>query len=324
MTAAAWAVVVVAASAQGAAPQSDVQDVLAAVRSALGGEPRLTEVATVSVEGRATRPRPDGTMATSPFEMYIELPDRFVRKDVVGQLGNAAINRRSGFNGADLISGVDRAMAAAGGRTVIGRGPGGAAAAPATPEARAAALVAARREHARLLLGMLGRGVESYPLAFAHGGTAEADGVRAHIVDVTAADGYAARLFVDAASGLPLMMSWIDRELPPQVQMTGGPGGGVRIGGAAQAPSPGAAVQAPSPEAIEQIREEFERRQAEAEASRRLVEYRLFYADYRTVDGIRMPARIQLTIDGHPAEELMLDRIRINRRIDAGTFSVSN
>jgi hypothetical protein len=53
-----------------------------------------------------------------------------------------------------------------------------------------------------------------------------------------------------------------------------------------------------------------------------MVEYRLYYGDYRDVDGIKVPFRLQRSIDGKPTEELTFDRVKINGKIDAKTFDV--
>jgi hypothetical protein len=304
------------------AQERDAAAVLESVRAALGGEPRLSAVSSATVEGRMTRVRPDGTPLTSDFEMFFELPDKFVKRTVVGQLGDAPVMRRVGFNGADPIDEVDGSMAsrAGGGRVVFGRGPGAMAAGTATPEARAEALLASRREHARLLLGMLGQRSPVYPFELRYEGRAEADGITADILEVTAADGFVGQLFVDASSGLPLMISWMDRE-PPAGQMMAGSGGGAMTGGRGAGPAVigpggrGAPPQGGPGDATPS--------QCQADTERRMVEHRLFYADYRNVDGLRLPRRIQLMIDGAPTEELLIDRVRINRRIPAETFRVS-
>jgi hypothetical protein len=327
MRAGACAVVVTALSVPLLGQERDASMVLEAVRGALGGEQRLSAVSSMTIEGRLTRVQPDGTPWTTGFEMHFELPDRFIKRTVVGQLGDAPITRRSGFNGADPIDEVDGGMAAraGGGRVVFGRGPG-AVGGTATPEAREAALLAGHREHARLLLGMLGQRSPVYPLDLRYEGQAEADGITADILEVTAADGFAGQLFADASSGLPLFMRWMEEQ--PVAGRMGGPagammggrggatvgggqGGGVQIvgprGGGA-APDAGVRVEAPP----------------QADTERRVVEHRLFYAEHRRVDGVMVPRRIQLMIDGTPSEELLLDRVRLNRRIPADTFRVPN
>ncbi len=57
-----------------------------------------------------------------------------------------------------------------------------------------------------------------------------------------------------------------------------------------------------------------------AQAKLRSVEYRLYYGDYREVDGLKVPFRLQRSIDGKPAEEVTLEKVKINGKIDPKKF----
>jgi hypothetical protein len=50
------------------------------------------------------------------------------------------------------------------------------------------------------------------------------------------------------------------------------------------------------------------------------VEYRMYYSDFRTVNGVRWPFRIKRAMAGETIEETTFDRIRINARIDPKKF----
>ncbi len=298
------------------AQSPDVAKVLADVRAALGGS-ALAGVKTMVVEGTRARLAPDGPAETSPFQMAMELPFRFARKDVVGNVNGTDITRTSGFNGDDVIERVDMppGMGGGGRGMVVRMGPGGMAGGEATPEQRAAqrasALLAARRDFARLALGMFGAGPEVYPLEFAYAGTAESPDATAHVLSVTGRDGFEARLYVHSTTHLPLMITWMDRE--PMMVTAGGPGrgGGQMV------------MRGGSPEEMQRMRAEMEQRMREAEANRRTVEYRLFYADYKTIDGVKVPTRLQRMIDGSPVDELRFDKIIVNGPVDAKMFEIS-
>ncbi len=73
-------------------------------------------------------------------------------------------------------------------------------------------------------------------------------------------------------------------------------------------------------EDVAKMRDDMAARMAEAEAKRRVVEYRLFYGDYKAVDGVKMPTKVQRMIDGVPTEEMTLEKIRINGKIDPAKF----
>ena len=68
---------------------------------------------------------------------------------------------------------------------------------------------------------------------------------------------------------------------------------------------------------------DLEARRKEAEAKRRTVEFRVYYADYQTVGGVQLPHRIQRSIDGKPTEEMVFDTIKVNPKIDAKKFQVA-
>jgi hypothetical protein len=188
----------------------------------------------------------------------------------------------------------------------------------ATPEQvatqRQSLLASNKRDFARLTLGMFATGPAVFPLEFAYGGEAEAPDGKAHVIDVKGPDGFVARLFVDMKTHLPLMLSWMDKE---PMRMTIGPGGAV----ASAHGLPGA--HQPTPPQVSTDAREIERTMKEAEANRRTVEYRIFYADYKAFDGVRMPTRIQRMVDGQAFEELSLEKIKVNPKLDAKKFEVT-
>ena len=51
-------------------------------------------------------------------------------------------------------------------------------------------------------------------------------------------------------------------------------------------------------------------------------ENRLFFADYRDVDGLKLPFRIRRAVGQDTVEETTFDRFRINAKIDAKKFEV--
>ena len=51
------------------------------------------------------------------------------------------------------------------------------------------------------------------------------------------------------------------------------------------------------------------------------VEYRLYYADYRDVDGVKFPFRLRRAIGPDTTEETTFDRFRVNPKIDPRKFA---
>jgi len=332
--------VVIALAAAGSMPAGqgrDVNEMLAGARTALGG-PKLAAVKTLTAVGRTVRALPNGTSAESEFEMALELPDKYLMRSVLAAMGNMSVYRNSGFNGGQVIEEIDRPPSLAGGGMVVMRfaGPGGAV----DPEKMTAEekadfdqkrLVANKKEFAKLALGMFAMSPAAYPVELADGGQAESPDGKADVIDVKGEGGFAAKLFIDAQTHLPLMLSWMDKE---PITMTMGPGGTVTTGapGAGMAASGGNTTftrversgGAPmTPEEREKMMKDLEARRKEAEAKARTVEYRVYYGDYKAVGGVQLPHRIQRSIDGKPTEEMIFDTFKVNPKIDAKKFQVA-
>jgi hypothetical protein len=311
----------------------DVKQILADARAALGGDKKLDAVKTLALSGQSLRTSPGGTTVGGDVEMALELPDKFMRRDMVANMGNMSIYRMSGFNGDGVINEMDQPpqLSGGGGQVVMFRmaGPGGTVtgpgAPPLTPEQqelmRKAMLTSAKQDFARLTLGMLATSFPAFPLTMTYAGQAESPDGKADIIDVKGEGDFAVRLFIDAKTHLPLMLSWMAREPMTLTRQVSGPGGGQSVvagGGAAQA-VPGKMT----PEEREKLTAQMAAQAKEADAKRRVVEYRLFYADYRSVDGVMLPFRLERSVDGKPTEEITFDKVKVNPKLDAKKFAVS-
>jgi len=307
---------------------ADAKRVLSEIRTALGGDEKVGAVKTVAIEGQVSRPAPNGTSSASSFEMAFELPDKFMKSDVFANLGGTDLKRRSGFNGAESFEEMDAPpgmMGAGGGMHIMRMSPGGATpGGQATPEQiekqRAQNLQSNRREFARLALGMFGTSFTPLPLEFKYAGQAESQDGKADILEVQGPDGFTARLFVDSKSHLPLMLSWMDKE---QIRMTVGPGGAV-TGGNVQAFTGGGAGGRGqmTQEDMAKMQQDMADRVKEAEARRRIVEFRMFYGDYKSFGGVNLPTRIQRMVEGLPTEEMAFEKVKVNAKVDAAKFKV--
>ena len=106
----------VALSAQG----QDASKILSASREALGGDTKLAAVKTLIATGRSSRVTQNGSVAND-FELALELPDRFFKKDTVAMINGSAITHTSGFNGANLIEVMDTPPQMGGGVFIMRR-----------------------------------------------------------------------------------------------------------------------------------------------------------------------------------------------------------
>lgn len=295
--------------------------ILAETRKALGG-PALDAVTSVVATGRTRRVRGDNLVPIE-FEISIQLPDKYARKDEVPAEESEPTS--TGFNGNDVIQfPVPPARAGGPGAPPPGR-PGGPAPTPeqlAAQQAaqRAARLTTSKQEFARLALGIFARSLGAYPMTFAFAAQAQAPQGTADVIEVRGEGNFAARFFVASDTHLPIMLSW---QAPPTNVIVTTPG---------QPPprtvAPGAVIiSAPAPPPQTASAEERENYTKTVAAMRQKaqatpIEYRLYYADYRDVNGVKFPFRLRRAIGPDTTEETTFDRFRLNTQIDPRRFAV--
>jgi hypothetical protein len=311
----------------------DVNKILADMRAALGGD-KVAAVKTLTAVGRTQRTTANGTSSESEMELAMELPDKYVARTVVANLGNMSIYRNAGFNGTGVINETETPPNLSGGggmvmfRTAGGPAPGQ----TPTPEQQAEMdqrlLMASKKDFARMTLGMFGSSFEAYPLTFTYAGQAEAADGKAHVIAVKGAGDFDAKLFIDAATNLPLMLSWNDREpMAPIINRTGGPGGGgtqtMQMGGGGMSVTSGSGGRAGGAPMTEEEMAKMRADMAAREAARKIVEFRIYYSNFKAVNGVKLPHTLQRSIDGKPTEETTFDQIKINPKIDSNKFKVA-
>ena len=192
---------------------------------------------------------------------------------------------------------------------MAGRGP--------AMDPRRARLATVKQDFARLALGLLAAS-PAYPLTFSFGALAEAPQGRADVLDVKGEGNFALRYFINNETHLPIMVTWttpptnvivtVPRQPPPK---TVAPGAVVVAG----PPAPPAG--APKEEMDKYAKEVLAIR---TKAQSTPVEQRLYFADYRDVDGVKLPFRLRRAIGTETTEETTFDRFRINSKIDSRKF----
>jgi hypothetical protein len=300
--------------------------VLSAARDALGGDKRISSIKTVVASGH-TRQLQGDNLIPIEFEINIELPDKYVRTDEIPARESGPNSR--GFNGDGLIQSGDAPgaggrrggpppggppPAAAGAAIKDGgpaRGPGG----PPNPT------IPIKQDFVRLTLGMFATSFSSYPLSFGHAGQAEAPEGKADVLDVKGSGNFSARFFIDSKTHLPLMLSWTT---PPNlVPVVAGQKPPANLPpGAVTFETPMPPPDSATPEEKKQFEEQALAARKKAMASTRPTENRIYYADYRDVDGLKLPFRIRRAVGATTVEETVFDRYRINAKIDPRKFEV--
>ena len=82
----------------------DVNKVLADMRAALGGADKLATVKTLTAVGRTQRTSQNGTTSEAEMELAMELPDKYVMRSVLANMGSMSVYRNAGFNGNGVIN----------------------------------------------------------------------------------------------------------------------------------------------------------------------------------------------------------------------------
>src|SRR5262245_265057 len=295
------------------------QAILAETLKAMGGE-KLTAVRTIVATGRTRRVRGDNLVPIE-FEINIEFPDKYVRKDEVPAEESQPTS--NGFVGGEI---VQFPLTPAGRGRPGGPGPpdGRGPTPAATPEQleaqRAARLTTVKQDFARLMLGLVPASLVTYPLQFGYAAQAAAPQGTADVLDVRGAGNFTARLFVASDTKLPIMVSW---QAPPSAVLVRTPGGTTSPSvppGAVFVDAPAPPPAGSSPEGSAEYAKQVAALRQKAQATP--VEYRLYYADYRDVDGVKFPFRLRRAIGADTTEETTFDRFRLNTKIDPRKFAV--
>jgi hypothetical protein len=296
--------------------------VLADTRQALGGH-ALAAVKTVVATGRTRRVR-GNNLVPIEFEIFMELPDKYVRVDEFPAEDTDPTS--AGFNGSALVQnpappaappaappGAPAAAPPAGRGTPPGPAPGG----RPGMDPRQMRIMTVKQDYTRLTLGMFAAST-AMPLTFTYAAIAEAPQGQADVLDVKGEANVAMRLFISRQTRLPIMVSW---STPPTNVIVTVPG---------QDPpktvAPGAVVvTGPPPPPAGAPKEETDKYAKDvlalrAKAQATPVEHRLYFGDYRDVDGVKFPFRIRRAIGQETTEETTFDRFRINTRIDPKKF----
>jgi hypothetical protein len=297
---------------------------LALAQQAVGGK-SLAGVKTLQVTGTFRRVV-GGNDTEGDFDVFIELPDKYLRSEKTGTPGQPSTETtealvdgvlrdavrggrgggpRRGEPDADAAEPTDTADAAPGPSDAArDGGPGeapegdpGADAAPATARGRGAVPIdpdaqrrARQAEVSRLLLMWLLR--SDTPLAWV--GIAQSPDGTADVLEGRYADGQPTRLFLESKSHMPLMLQWTE---VPGAGPSGRRGGGGRRGAAPDAAGPPRGGVPPA------------------------ATFSMTFSEHRTVNGIKLPYVITRGSNGQTTERWAVSRYRVNPTLDAETFT---
>jgi len=313
------AVLLLAFSAGAFAQQeSKAAEVLAGTRKAIGGK-KLDTLTSLSVQAAAQR-NVGSFQITSDLELLVDMPDKYLRSETSnGPMVNMASTL--GFNGDRAVKGGGAVGTPGGGMVIRMGGPGPGAATLGggerpTPEQQAQldkqVVRSARQEIGRLMLGWFAMAHPSLSVQYSYAGEAESPDGKAFMVDVKNSDGFAARLFIDEKTHLPLMVTYQGPQ-PRMITVDGGRAGGDGAqsqGRRQMTPDEQKKMAADAEAQLEQMK-----KQAPA-----MVEYALFFDDWRDEDGIKFPHSFRRAAAGTTTEEWTVNKVKVNPKIDPKKF----
>ena len=300
--------------------QDRVATVVASARKALGGEDQLAGLKGLTAEGPFRRSMGGRDMEGTSTVTLVR-PDKMKRVDEMqmgGMVGGPTIERTSVLAGTTAWDDTNNRGGMGGGMQIVMRGPGegpGPGGGPApTPEQMNEARVRRLRVQLQRLTAAL---LADAGTPWVDAGIAESPDGKADILETKEETGRTLRLFIDQGTHLPLMVQYQDPK--PMVMINGGPGRGPGGPGGPGAPGtrgPGG-PGGPPPMSQEDVQKRVAEMQRNPPA---LGTFEMHLSDYKKVDGIMLPHKIETSLDGEPNEEWTVEKYKVNPTIKADTW----
>jgi hypothetical protein len=289
------------------AAQDRVAAIVKDTRKALGGEEKITGLKTLTAEGPFRRSM-GGRDMEGTLVVTLGRPDKMHRLEEMqmgGMVGGPLIERTMTLNGATSWEDSQNRGGMGGGmRIMIAQGPGPGGAQMTEAQINEARTRRMRVQMHRLTAALLAdAGTE-----WVDAGVAESPEGKADILETKEETGRTLRLFIDQGSKLPLMVQYQDPK--PMVMVNGGRGPG---GPGGPPPPPGAGAPRPpmTPEEVEKRVEEMRRNPPP------LGTYAMHLSDFKKVDGVMLPHKIETSLDGEPNEEWTIEKYKVNAPVKA-------
>jgi len=275
------------------ATQPDAARVLADMRQALGGDAAIAAVQAFSVSGTESH-NFGGRVTSARIEWTAVLPDSFVRVSRTSTPRHSDVTA-SGFRGDARIQRRESDMP-----------PPPDLFPNDTPVQRAARdarrVRTLKHEFSRLAIALIGIPAVD-PLDASYEAQQSVDGRLCDVLRLRGSDGYTATLAVDSSTHLPVMVSWMGvvTVLSSSVVTVASPRGQLP----ATMPVP------PSPPSFPA---------GDPSANGALVEYQLFFEDFKLANGLNWPHRFVEKTGGRVWTTTHVGKFKLNPKIDQKLF----
>ncbi len=274
-------------------------EILAAARKAIGDK-KLDALKTFSVQSALQR-NVQSLQVSSDVEIVLDLPDKYLRSEATtgGGMMMMAGGGLSGFNGDRPLQKLNGGSMPGGNMVIRMGGPGGAPPegggekpTPEQLEQMSKAMVRnSQTDASRLMLGWFATAHPAITAQYTYAGEAESPDGKAYVIDVKGANTFAARLFIDEATHLPLMVTY---KAPQPRMMT-------RIGGAAPV----------TPERIQELQR----------TPPVVADYTVFFDEWRDADGLKFPFKMRRAMGSATIEEWTVTKVKVNPKVDPKRFA---
>jgi hypothetical protein len=272
-----------AAGTLSAAPAAN--DLLAQAHKALGGKaPEVTSLVAAGTHRVTMGPGKDADVSTRELTLSFRLPNQYLKEETMDMMGHPGPTLLEGFDGERGWN--DTRQGPSGGMIFI-RTMG-----DNDPQARAKV---AQITMARYLLAFTLTAQPDFPVQFTYAGQAEAPDGKADVLDGTGPNDFRIRLYLDAQSHLPLMLSYQGAEQRVMINRRIGPGG-----------------PPPDPEKMKKELGDLPKP--------KMVEYQVRPSEYKKVNGRLLPHVLTWTVAGNVAEEIEVKKFTLNSTLSPEIF----
>jgi hypothetical protein len=229
------------------------------------------------------------------------LPDKYLVEDAfsMGGMSTSMINFR-GLNSEHAWTGNS-----GGGGGMVFRMAGGGGGPQPTPEQLEAMLRKQfTREYTRYLLAILLSPPSSFPVEYKYAGESDVESAHAEVLEVTGAEDFAARLFFDKDTHLPLLLSY--RGPKPRIMtMT----------------RPAADKKVKAEDAVKLTQADIDKKiAAEPMQKPEEVDFFIRLTDYKKVGGLLLPHKLTLLTEAEVTEEFQVSKYQVNPVFKADKF----
>jgi hypothetical protein len=301
-------------------------EILARTRKAIGDK-KLDALKTFSVESSLQR-NVQTMQMNSEVEILLDLPGRYLRSEVSsgsGSHGGMVVmggGGVTGFDGDRPLQKLNTGGLPGGGMVIRMGGPAGSSngekpAPEQLAEMSKTMVRSSQTEASRLMLGWFAMAHPSINAQYTFAGEAESPDGKAWVIDVSSADKFAARLFIDVQTDLPLMVTY--KAAQPRMMTAGG--------GARQVTPMGGSGHSVT---MNSSMTDEEKKTAQAEIDKRvrelqqtpavMADYTVFFEEWKDADGVKFPFKMRRAMGNETTEEWAISKIKVNPKIDPRRF----